>query len=40
VATAKSDIYVALLGVALGAMVVANFLLVLLLNKYEFKITP
>ena len=40
VATPKSDIYVALLGVALGGMVLANLLLVLLLNRYEFKITP
>ena len=40
VATPKSDIYVALLGVALGAMVLANLLLIILMGKYEFKITP
>ena len=39
VATPKSDIYVALLGVSLGAMIVATLLLTLLLNAYEFKIT-
>ena len=39
VATPKSDIYVALLGVSLGAMVLATLLLTLLLNSYEFKIT-
>lgn len=32
----KSDIYVALLGVALGAMVLACLLLVLLLKSYDF----
>jgi len=40
VATPKSDIYVTLLGVALGGMILANLLLVLLLGRYEFKITP
>ena len=39
VATPKSDIYVALLGVSLGAMVLATLLLTLILNGYEFKIT-
>ncbi len=39
VATPKSDIYVALLGVALGSMILATLLLVLLLGRYEFKIT-
>lgn len=33
----KSDIYVALLGVALGAMLLGCLLLVLVLNRYEFK---
>ena len=33
----KSDIYVALLGVALGAMILGCLLLVLVLNRYEFK---
>ncbi len=39
VATPKSDIYVTLLGVALGAMILATLLLTLLLNRYEFSIT-
>lgn len=39
VATPKSDIYVALLGVSLGAMILATLLLTLLLNAYEFKTT-
>jgi hypothetical protein len=39
VATPKSDIYVALLGVALGAMILATLLLVVLFGKYDFKIT-
>ena len=33
----KSDIYVALLGVALGAMILGCLLLILVLNRYEFK---
>ncbi len=33
----KSDIYVALLGVSLGAMIIGCILLVLILNRYEFK---
>lgn len=33
----KSDIFVAMLGIALGAMVLGCLLLVLLLNRYEFK---
>jgi hypothetical protein len=33
----KSDIYVALLGVALGAMFIGCILLVLVLQRYEFK---
>ena len=37
VQAAKSDIYVALLGVALGAMIIGCLLLVLVLNRYEFK---
>ncbi len=40
VATPKSDIYVALLGTALGSMILATLLLVILLGRYEFKITP
>ncbi len=40
VATPKSDVYVALLGVALGAMVLANLLLIILLGGYDFKVTP
>jgi len=37
VQTPKSDIYVALLGIALGAMLLGCLLLVLILNRYEFK---
>lgn len=33
----KSDIYVALLGVALGAMMVGCVLLLLVLNRYNFQ---
>ncbi len=38
VTTPKSDIYVTLLGVALGSMILAILLLVLLLGRYDFKI--
>ncbi len=38
VATPKSDVYVALLGVSLGAMILATLLLTLLLNGYEFQL--
>jgi hypothetical protein len=38
VTTPKSDIYVTLLGVALGAMVLSILLLVILLGKYDFAI--
>lgn len=34
----KNDIYVALLGVALGALVLGSLFLVLHLAKYEFKL--
>ena len=34
----RSDVYVALLGVALGAMIVGCILLVLILQRYDFKI--
>ena len=37
VATPKSDVYVALLGVSLGAMILATLLLALILNGYEFQ---
>lgn len=37
VATPKSDVYVALLGVSLFAMLLATLLLTLLLNGYDFK---
>ena len=37
VQTPKSDIYVALLGVALGAMVLGCILLLVVLGRYEFK---
>ncbi len=40
VTTPKSDIYVALLGVSLGAMILASLLLVVLFGRYDFKITP
>lgn len=33
----KSDIYVAMLGVALAAMLIATLLMVLILARYEFK---
>ena len=36
VQTPKSDIFVALLGVALGAMVLGCLLLILVLNRYGF----
>ena len=34
----KSDIYVALLGVALGAMIIGCVLLLLVLNRYNFQV--
>jgi hypothetical protein len=37
VQTPKSDIYVALLGISLGAMILGCILLLLILNGYEFK---
>jgi hypothetical protein len=33
---AKSDVWVALLGVSLGAIILGALLLVLVLNRYEF----
>lgn len=33
----RSDIYVALLGIAVGAMVIGCILLVLILKRYDFK---
>jgi hypothetical protein len=38
VQAAKSDIYVALLGVSLGAIVLACILLAVVLARYEFKV--
>ncbi len=38
-ATPKSDIYVALLGTALGAMILSCLLLGILWAKYDFKIS-
>ena len=35
----QSDIYVTMLGVALGAMLLGCLLLILILNRYEFKTT-
>jgi len=40
VATPKSDIYVALLGVSLGSMVLATLLLTVIMGGYDFKVTP
>jgi len=40
VTTPKSDVYVALLGVALGSMLLATTLLTLIFSRYDFKITP
>jgi hypothetical protein len=37
VQTPKSDIYVTLLGIALGAMILGCILLLIILNRYEFK---
>lgn len=37
VPTARSDVYVTLLGVALGAILLGCLFLVLVLNRYEFK---
>jgi hypothetical protein len=37
VQTPKSDIYVTLLSIALGAMILGCLLLLLILNRYEFK---
>ena len=37
VQTPKSDVYVALLGVSLGAIVLGCLLLVIHLNRYEFQ---
>lgn len=37
VQTPKSDVFVALLGVSLGAILLGCILLVLLLNRYEFQ---
>jgi hypothetical protein len=34
----KSDIYVTMLGIALGAMLIGSILLALILAKYEFKL--
>ena len=36
VQTPKSDIYVALLGISLGAIVLATLLMLLILNQYGF----
>jgi len=39
VTTPKSDIYVALLGVSLGAMILATLLLVVLFGRYDFSVS-
>jgi len=36
VQTPKSDIYVAMLGIALGAIVIASILMIILFSKYNF----
>jgi hypothetical protein len=38
VQTPKSDIYVAMLGIALGAILLGCLLLLLLLNRYEWQV--
>ncbi len=38
VQAAKSDIYVAMLGVSLGAIILACLWLLLVLSRYEFKV--
>jgi hypothetical protein len=38
VQTPKSDIYVAMLGIALGAMILGVLLMVLIMRRYEFKV--
>jgi hypothetical protein len=38
VQTPKSDIYVTMLGIALGAMFLGSILLVLILARYDFKV--
>ena len=39
VTTPKSDVYVAMLGISLGAMVLASLLLTVLLNGYGFQVS-
>jgi hypothetical protein len=39
VPTARSDVYVSLLGVALGAILIGCLLLALVMRRYEFKVT-
>jgi hypothetical protein len=39
IATPKSDVFVALLGVALGSMFLAIILLLLVWSRYDFKVT-
>jgi hypothetical protein len=36
----KSDIYVAMLGIALGAIVLGCLLLIILMGRYEFQMKP
>ena len=40
VAKPKSDVYVALLAISLGALIVACILLALEMNNYQWKVTP
>ena len=38
VSTPKSDIYVVMLSIALGAMFIGSLLLVMILSRYDFKL--
>jgi hypothetical protein len=40
VPSARSDVYVSLLGVALAAILIGTLLMALVMNRYEFKTSP
>ncbi len=40
VSAPKSDIYVVMLAVALGAMFLGTLLMVMLMSRYDFKVKP
>jgi len=40
IAKPKNDVFVALLGIALGAVIVACILLAMEMSKYEWSVTP